>query len=95
MFKQLSYNKEMLLAIDVGNTAMALGFFVQGKIVRRSWIKTNDIRKLKRPKGIHSVIIASVVPRADKILRRKFKNSLFVNAHNIPMVLTGTRHFKH
>ncbi len=73
----------MLLAVDIGNSNIALGLFKGKRLVRKLRIPTRDkaaARKIKRAFAIYKVdatVVCSVVPEAEKrlavILRRLFK----------------------
>ncbi|MDD4179225.1 MAG: type III pantothenate kinase [Candidatus Margulisbacteria bacterium] len=80
----------MLLAIDVGNTSVHLGLF-RGKTLVKEWrvatsrISGNQgIRKgVSGYSDIRDIIISSVVPKADIVLRKMFPAAKFVNYKNI------------
>ena len=75
----------MHLAIDVGNSVTRFGVFKDNRLIKDWTIETKNLLKWKPDKAIVSlpVIISSVVPAADKILRRKLIRPRFVNAGNI------------
>lgn len=58
----------MLLAVDIGNTSIALGIFVGSRLTRRWRIPTDEDMKglfkgFERPPSIDGIIISSVVPK--------------------------------
>lgn len=65
-----------ILAIDIGNTSVALGYFNGKKLVRIYRLATHNLSaaaKLKKIFPMHQIktaVIASVVPRATQILKR-------------------------
>ena len=63
----------MLLAIDIGNTAIAFGVF-QGKKLKSSWkVSTQgplSSKSLRFQKDIDAAIISSVVPKATPIIKK-------------------------
>jgi type III pantothenate kinase len=70
----------MFLTVDIGNTTTRFGVF-QGKTLRKTWIvKTADLNIWKPDKKIMQIktIIASVVPKADKVLRKKLPQVVFI-----------------
>jgi len=75
----------MLLTIDVGNSSARFGIFDHNKLKKDWMVSTKDLLKWEPDKAIDSlpVIVSSVVPAADKILKRKLKRPRFVNAGNI------------
>lgn len=75
----------MLLTIDVGNSSARFGIFDHNKLKKDWMVATKDLLKWEPDKAIDSlpVIVSSVVPAADKILKRKLKRPRFVNAGNI------------
>src|SRR3989338_1834500 len=80
----------MLLAIDVGNTSVHAGIFDGKKLVReKSWLtegisEYQNIRQwVSGHQAIRSIVVASVVPKADKIIRKLFPQAVFVTHKNI------------
>lgn len=71
----------MLLAIDVGNTALTAGLFRGKRLLARGRVATFGsfprlLRSLKvSPRDLEGVILSSVVPRATASLRRALKSS--------------------
>ena len=80
----------MLLAIDIGNTSIALGIF-QGKKLKSAWKVSTQAalskKAIKLPKNIDAAIISSVVPKATPIIKgliiKKLKIRPFVLGENI------------
>lgn len=79
----------MLLAVDIGNTAIAFGAF-QGKKLKLTWkVSTRNIFSkgkvlvLRPLKDIDGVIISSVVPKATPIVKKLLRNRFRIN----PLVL--------
>ncbi|MFH1397940.1 MAG: type III pantothenate kinase [Candidatus Omnitrophota bacterium] len=64
----------MLLALDIGNTNIALGVFTNNQLIRKYAIPTKikdyypDLKKITRKNRITSCIICSVVPKVTKRL---------------------------
>jgi type III pantothenate kinase len=75
----------MHLAIDVGNSATRFGVFKDNRLIKDWTIETKNLFKWKPDKSVASlpIIISSVVPGADKVLKRKLLKPRFVNAQNI------------
>lgn len=80
----------MILTIDIGNTCTNIGIFKKNKIIKEWQVPTHKILKYQKIKkeiskyhNIRSVIVSSVVPWADKIVRKWFKKAIFVNHKNI------------
>ena len=79
--RALSLEKDMLLAIDIGNTNISFGVFQGNKIIRRFSIPTKAYRlkSLKNKLGrvtMADAIICSVVPQASKILKKDLRRFL-------------------
>lgn len=86
----------MLLAIDVGNTTTVFGLF-DGEKLKKKWREDTVNLRLKsrltaNPRRREArlfagsdlrVVVSSVVPKADKIIKKKFPNAHFVTAANI------------
>jgi type III pantothenate kinase len=72
----------MLLAIDVGNTTIALGVFESNKLKKRYSIATNSykygysLRKIFKSHRINDAIVSSVVPKATRELERQLRELL-------------------
>jgi type III pantothenate kinase len=67
--------REVLAAIDAGNTNIAFGFFKAGKIFRKAVLPANAysfarVKKLFSPLAIGDVIICSVAPSLTYIMTR-------------------------
>ncbi|MCS7250084.1 MAG: type III pantothenate kinase [candidate division WOR-3 bacterium] len=66
------------LACDIGNSFVKFGFFKDNHLIMVMNVKTKDLSKDKRYffflDKVKDVIIASVVPKAKKILIREIKN---------------------
>ncbi|NQU16766.1 MAG: type III pantothenate kinase [Candidatus Saganbacteria bacterium] len=75
----------MLLAIDIGNSTTVFGLF-DGKKLKKRWGEETSNLSLDKlgtvPASIH-VIVSSVVPKANKIIKKKFPQAHFVTASNI------------
>lgn len=69
----------MLLALDIGNTNIAIGVFDNNRLIKKYAIPTKnrqyypDLKKIIRKNKITSTIICSVVPLATKRLIRELK----------------------
>lgn len=89
----------MLLAIDVGNTTIHFGLFRGVKLVKEWRVETlrisadQDIRQwVPENQEIRQVVVASVVPRLNKIIKNSLirhsalgiRHLTFVTASNIP-----------
>ena len=82
----------MLLAIDVGNTSVHFGLFADGgntplrqwrvSTARISAQQNISLRRSEKQK-IRITVVASVVPRANKILKKIFPQAIFVDYRNI------------
>jgi len=75
----------MLLAIDVGNSTTCFGLFEKGKL-KKEWLFETKRLYGWEPSGAIAqlpVIVSSVVPKADAILKNKLFKPQFVNAGNI------------
>ena len=68
----------MKLCIDAGNTSITLGFFDNGKLVKKSTLPTADYRKFRLTQKIDNVIYASVVPHIDSYFARYFSKTNFM-----------------
>jgi len=70
----------MLLAIDIGNTTIALGLFCKNRLIRRYSFATRQrdyrpfIKKLLSRQPIEAAIISSVVPQATKQIENALGN---------------------
>ena len=80
----------MILAIDIGNTSVHFGIFRGVKLVKEWRVATariseyQNIRKrITRYQNIRKTVVASVVPRVNKIIRKWFPTAEFVNHKNI------------
>ena len=80
----------MLLAVDIGNTSTHFGVFQGEKILREWRVMTEgisgdrDIRKrISGYKDIRKVIVSSVVPSANRFIRKLFPKAVFVDHKNI------------
>lgn len=79
-----------VLAIDIGNTSVHFGLFVGEKLIKEWRIASGrlseyqDIR-LRRSEcqNIRRVVVASVVPRLNKTIKKLFPKALFVDHKNI------------
>lgn len=90
----------MLIAIDIGNTNVVLGFFLKGKLIQdrrissalhrtedEIWIMLKhflDQMKIS-PESIQGIVIASVVPELSEIFLRMIKKNLKVT----PLFVNG------
>ncbi|OGC04268.1 hypothetical protein A2276_06685 [candidate division WOR-1 bacterium RIFOXYA12_FULL_43_27] len=82
----------MLLAIDVGNSTTTFGLFEGvrdnsphlnvGNIRQRWGVETKKLSH-NLPNFSGDVIVSSVVPKADKIIKKRFPQAHFVTAKNI------------
>ena len=72
----------MLLAIDIGNSTTVFGLFDGKKLVRR-WVIGKLELETSLPKFTGKVIVSSVVPKANKIIKKKYSKAHFVTANNI------------
>ena len=70
------------MTIDVGNTSVHFGLFAGEKLIKE-WRTSAD--RLTNYKHADKVAVASVVPAADKVLKKLFPHALFVNSRNIPL----------
>jgi type III pantothenate kinase len=80
----------VLLAVDVGNTSTHFGVFEGNKLLQELRVPTNrlsgyrNIRKrLSGYRNIRRVMVTSVVPWADKIIRRWWPEAIFIDHKNI------------
>lgn len=80
----------MLLAIDVGNTSIHAGLFDGNRLAKEKRWSTEGIsgdRGIRDwglgNKDIRQVIVASVVPKADKVIRKLFPQAVLVDHKNI------------
>ncbi|HVN67479.1 MAG TPA: type III pantothenate kinase [Candidatus Sulfotelmatobacter sp.] len=76
----------MLLVIDVGNTSAHLGLFRGTKLVRSWRVATGKLGTGYQGPGartIGRVMVASVVPKANKALRKRFPRARFVNYRDV------------
>ncbi len=79
----------MLLTIDVGNTNLTLGLFRGKKFIKELRASTIGFKKLPALpwNEIERVMVASVVPAVDRILKRTVKRPIvFVTSRNIPVI---------
>ena len=89
--------KNILLAIDIGNTNIVMGMFKSSRLIRKKIIPTKNVytstqcrRELKKIQGkdaFEALIISSVVPRALRSIKRcagkTFDCPVFVLGENI------------
>jgi len=79
-----------VLAIDIGNTSTSFGLF-SGKKLKRKWrvgtLKLSTLRKLP----VEGVIVSSVFPKADRIIKRLYPQARFITAQNIKGLRIGIR----
>jgi len=82
----------LLLAIDIGNTSVNFGLFRGEKLVKEWRIPTRipplplgEGSRLKgvSGEGLRRVIVSSVVPRANRVIKNWFPKAKFVNHKNI------------
>jgi type III pantothenate kinase len=76
----------MMLAIDVGNSSTTFGLFNGTDLVKVWRVETVKLGTRYRVPGgrsIKEVIVASVVPKANKALKRRFPKARFVNYHDV------------
>lgn len=75
----------MLLAIDVGNTSTSIGEFSGQKLKKRYEVKTTDLKDFKGFKsyGGVEVIVSSVVPQADIIIKKALPQAVFSDAKQV------------
>ncbi|MFA5112983.1 MAG: type III pantothenate kinase [Candidatus Margulisiibacteriota bacterium] len=81
----------MLLTIDVGNTSTTCGLFSGAKLVKTWRVATAQLPRGLRDYGAKEVIIGSVVPKADKTLRRRFPRARFVTYHDVGLKVKMAR----
>lgn len=81
---------DMILAIDIGNTSVHFGVFRGERLVKEWRVATarisghRDIRKrISGYQDIRKVIVASVVPRASKIIKGWFPKATLVDYKSI------------
>lgn len=75
----------MIFAIDVGNSTTKIGLF-DGDTLKKVWmVETLKLKNFKLDASLKTLpaIVSSVVPSADKILKKKFRKCIFVNAKNV------------
>lgn len=74
----------MLLTIDVGNSSTSFGIF-EGNTLKRKWhVKTQLLASYDLNKYLgHEVVVSSVVPDVDKIIKRKLPKAKFISAKKI------------
>jgi type III pantothenate kinase len=80
----------MLLAIDVGNTTLHWGLFDGERLLREGRIATKRIADSGwriGKKVPDQVVISSVVPSVDPLLKKQFPRAQWVTAKNIPLTL--------
>ncbi len=78
----------MILAVDIGNTSAHFGVFRGDKLLKEWRVETGRIMKGlgtgNREQGkIRKVIVSSVVPSANKSIKKLFSGAVFVNHRNI------------
>ncbi|MGB9612636.1 MAG: type III pantothenate kinase [Candidatus Margulisiibacteriota bacterium] len=76
------------MVIDVGNTSTHFGIFQQTQLVKEWRVATERISELqnikrKIAKEIKSVVVSSVVPGANRIIRKIFPKARFVSYQNL------------
>ena len=71
-----------VLTIDVGNTSVHFGLFAGGKLIEE-WRTPTDSISVPRNISAPEVIVASVVPAADKVIRKLFPKAVFVDHKNV------------
>jgi type III pantothenate kinase len=67
----------MLLTIDVGNSSTGFGLFKGMKLARKWRVLTSKLKENLSAKA-EAVIVASVVPTADRLIRRKYPKAWFI-----------------
>lgn len=76
----------MILAIDIGNSSTSFGIFEEKKLKKRWVVETKMISgslDIKEIGDIGSIIIASVVPKVDAIIKKIYPSAKFVKARDI------------
>ena len=80
----------MILTVDIGNTSVHFGVFQGRKLVKEWRVLTErisgdqDIRKwISGNPDIRKIVVSSVVPRVNKVIRKWFPKAVFVEHTNI------------
>ncbi len=83
----------MILAVDIGNTNITLGFFKNSRLVERAAVATaagqyfSFLKKYLNNYSVDKIIVSSVVPQASKKLKQAFKklkiNDAFILGENL------------
>ena len=80
----------MILTIDIGNTTAHFGLFKKGKLLKEWRVSTGrisgdqGIRKgISGYKDISKVVVSSVVPSANKAIKKLFPQAVFVDHKNV------------
>ncbi|MBI5698903.1 type III pantothenate kinase [Candidatus Saganbacteria bacterium] len=71
-----------LLAIDIGNTSTVFGLF-KGAKLKKKWRVPTEKLAGRVKKNNFPVVVSSVVPQADKIIKKQLPQAHFVTASNI------------
>ena len=72
-----------VLAIDIGNTSVHFGLF-EGKTMVREWrVASAGLKKIPADLEADRVVVASVVPRLNTVVRKRFPAAVFAGRRNI------------
>ncbi len=76
-----------VLVIDVGNTSTHFGLFAGPKLVREWRITSAKLRRLGKLPAAGEVVVASVVPRLSRLIKKRFPAALFVNHKTVGLTV--------
>lgn len=81
----------MLLTIDVGNTSTTCGLFSGAQLVKTWRVATAQLPRGLRARGVKEVVVGSVVPPANKAIRRLFPHARFVAYRDVGLKVKMAR----
>jgi type III pantothenate kinase len=74
-----------ILAIDVGNTNVVLGYFKNQTLKAKTRIPTENFQ-LPDVNPASKIVVSSVVPKVDPIIKQLKPKPLFINSKTIPLL---------
>jgi len=72
-----------LAAIDIGNSNISIGYFLEGQLIRQETRKTKYLKSSFKLKDSLNIIISSVVPRTTEIILSKYPLSIVVSLKDV------------
>lgn len=84
----------MILCIDIGNTTASFGVFRNKELIRTFSYLTKELVSVERElmeETYQKVMVSSVVPGADQLIKSIFPNAIFITDKNIPKIKIKTK----